>query len=549
MKKRISTFIAALAVTALGAQAQWTPDDKAYTVLGMPGVYGQGGLKTMRTADGRIVLTWHNTPKDVDYTDPTFGYYLYMQSFDKDGKPMLGTEGKIISAQPTKSWVSGYGTALLPNGNVVMAYTDTRNDADGYRGENYMYCYTPEGESVWSKDGVKMASFSTRATWEDLEPMLCVSGNNLYAIVDHVEKYNVKADSTNWEPSPWYPDEEMPDSVEMEDNWYQVMAYDTNGNAQWEKPVEISSESAWMYTAPDGGVYVVYVNKGSGFDARRIGSDGKDVWAKPVTVESGTITGGSFTDEPAVTSDGNGGLMFAYRKLLTYSGYAVTNHLTADGTVYEDEFIVNGTQDGDAETPVIAVNDGKAFVAFSYKYEDMNLWVNQVAVDGDYTWDGDSLLGYSYDSNEMWGMVPVKAIAQNDGWILLYGNAQSWNGANFYVCKIGLDGKTIWKRQIAENNFAASGFSIVSDDANAYIFYTCDVEYDDDWNEIEGEGGMRVMCVSIKDTTDGINSTLASDDAAEGSVYTLDGRKIEKPATPGLYIVKRNGVAKKVYMK
>ena len=549
MKKRISTLIAALAVTALGAQAQWTPDDKAYTVLGTPGVYGQGGLKTMRTADGRIVLTWHNTPKNVDYTDPTFGYYLYMQSFDKDGKPMLGTEGKIISAQPTKSWVSGYGTALLPNGNVVMAYTDTRNDAEGYRGENYMYCYTPEGEPVWSKDGVKMASFSTRTTWEDLEPLLCVSGNNIYTIVDHVEKYNVKADSTNWEPSPWYPDEEMPDSIEMEDNWYQVMAYDTNGKAQWEKPVEISSGSAWMYAAPDGGVYVVYVNKGSGFDARRIGSDGKDVWAKPVTVESGTITGGTFTDEPTVEADGNGGLMFAYRKLLTYSGYAVTNHLTADGTVYEDEFIVNGTQDGDAETPVIAVNDGKAFVAFSYKYEDMNLWVNQVAVDGDYTWDGDSLLGYSYDSNEMWGMVPVKAIAQSDGWILLYGNAQSWDGANFYVCKIGLDGKTIWKRQIAENNFASSGFSVVSDDDNAYIFYTCDVEYDDEWNELEGEGGMRMMCVSIKGATDGISSALASDDAAEGSVYTIDGRKIEKPTTPGLYIVKRNGVAKKVYLK
>ena len=548
MDKRISTLIAALAVAAVGAQAQWTPDDKAYTVLGTEGVYGQGGLKTVRTADGKTVLTWRNTPRDVSYTDPAFGYYLYMQTFDKSGKPVLGTDGKVISAQPTKSWSSDYGFGLLPNGNVVLAYTDTRNDPDGLSGENYMYCYTPEGKSVWAEDGIKMPAFPTRKTWEDLEPLLCVSGNYIYSIVDHVEKYNVKADSTNWEPSPWYPEEEMPDSIEMEDSWYQVMAYDTDGKAQWEKPVEISSDDAWIYAGPDGGVYIVYVNKGSGFDARRIGSDGKDVWENPVTVESGTITGGTYTTEPTVTSDGKGGLMLAYRKLLTYSGYMVTNHLSADGTVYEEEFLVNGTQDGNAETPKLAVNGDKAFVAFSYEYNQKDLWVNQLAVDGDYTWEGDSLLGYSYDNNAMWGMVPVKVIARNDGWVLLYGNAQSWNGANFFVCKIGFDGKTVWKRQIAEDNFECSGFSVVNDDDNAYIFYTCDKQYDDDWNEIEGEGGMRVMCVDIKGSSDGISSA-EKDNAEGGSVYTIGGTKVEKTTAPGLYIVKSNGVAKKVYVK
>lgn len=548
MKKRIPTLIAALAVAAVGAQAQWTPNDKTYTVLGAEGVYGQGNLKTVRTDDGKIVLTWHNTPKGVDYSDPAYGYYLYMQVFDKNGKPMLGTDGKVISAQPTNTWVSDYGTGLLPNGNVVMTYSDIRNDVDGKSLENYMYCYTQDGKSVWAEDGIKIPAFPTRKTWEDLVPLLCVSGNNIYTIVDHVEKYNVKADSTNWEANPWYPEEEMPDSIEMEESWYQVMAYDTDGKAQWEKPVEISSASAWMYAAPDGGVYVVYVNKGSGLDARRIGSDGKDVWDKPVTVESGTITGGSFTTEPAVTSDGKGGLMFAYRKLLTYSGYMVTNHLTADGTVYEEEFLVNGTQDGDAETPKLAMNGDKAFIAFSYQNTQRNLWVNQVTVDGDYTWEGDSLLGYSYDNNAMWGMVPVKVIAQNDGWVLLYGNAQSWNGANFFVCKIGFDGKTIWKRQIAEDNFESSEFSVVNDDDNAYIFYVCDQQYDDNWNLIEGEGGMRVMCVDIKGSSDGISST-EKDNIVSGSVYTIDGTKVEKATTPGLYIIKNSGLTKKVYIK
>lgn len=549
MKYRISTLILTLAFAAC-AQAQWTPDDMDYRIVGQDSIYGQSQMKVLRTADGKTVLTWLNTPKDGNYSDPDFGYYLYMQTFDADGKPLLGKNGKIISQQPTKSYTTDYGMQLTADGNIVISYTDTRHDTtEKQKGENYIYCYTPQGEPVWDKDGIEIVSETSRPNYRDIVPTLCVSGSSLYGMIDHVEEYKVKADSTNWEPSPWYPDEEMPDSVDMTSTDYQIMRYADHGTQAWASPIRLAADDVWTYAAPDDGLYIIYVNKGYGLDARRIDKDGHDVWTEPVNVESGTVTNGSYTTPPTVVSDGKGGLMLVYRKLLSYSGYLVANHLTADGKVYDEEFILNGTQDGDSNNPVIAVNGDRLFTAFSYTPDyGQNLWINQCDIDGDYTWEGDSLLGYSYDANDMWGMKAVDVIAQNDGWVLLYGNAQSWNGANFYVAKIDFNGNTVWKKQIAENDFKSSGFAVTHDDHNAYIFYTCDQEIGDDWEEIPGKGGMRVMCVDITGTPTGI-SAISNTVKTGKSVYNANGMRVDAMSQPGLYIVREGNTTRKIVKK
>lgn len=55
---RLSTLLAALALAATSASAQWKPDDKAFAVVGQDSIYGQAVLKTLRMADGTIVVTW-----------------------------------------------------------------------------------------------------------------------------------------------------------------------------------------------------------------------------------------------------------------------------------------------------------------------------------------------------------------------------------------------------------------------------------------------------------------------------------------------------------
>lgn len=548
---RISTLFAMLALAASGAQAQWKPDDHAFTVIGQDGVYGQCNMKTARTASGETVLTWLNTPKDTRYDNPKYGYYLYMQVFDANGNPKFGKDGKLIIDKATMSYVTDYGMQLSPDDNILLSYTDTRNDANKKCSENYMYCYTTDGTPVWDKEGIKIQSVTSRPKYKDIVPTICVSGDNIYGVIDHVEYYKVKADETNWEPSPWNPDEEMPDSIDKQESDYQIMRYNADGTQVWKSPLRLYTSDVWTYPAPDGGIYLLYVNSGSGFSARRIDSNGNDVWHEPVVVESGCVSNDIFTTPPTVVADGKGGLYLVYGKLLSFSAYQVANRLTPDGQVYDDEFIINGTQDGNARYAVAAVNGDRTFVAFSYEdvTTQQNLWVNQLDINGDYTLDGDSLLGYSLDNNEMWGLTPVKAVPQNDGWVVLYGNGQSWNGANFYVSKIGFDGKEIWRKQIAEDDFKSSGFSIESDDNNAYIFYTCDKEIGIDGKETPGEGGLRVMCVDITEGTTGIKRINDVDSDNGREVYNAEGVRVGDISNPGLYIVKENGVTRKIVKK
>lgn len=551
---RISTLITVLVLSASAAQAQWVPDDKAYTVVGKDSIYGQSGLKTLRTDDGKIVLTWLNHPTDVSYKDPNYGYHLYMQTFDKDGHSLLGKEGKVIVDRSTRSWYTDYSLEMAPDGNILISYSDTRYDPDKQNVGNYLYCYTTEGEPVWSEDGIAAAAvFPTLYghTFSSLCPLVCVSGNNIYGTIVANDDYKVKADSTNWQPSPWFPDEEMPDSIDVHDANFQVMRYNADGTYAWANTKTINTGSAWAYSGPDGGLYIVYVNGGYGLSAILIDQDGNDVWKEPVCVVKETIGTSSYTTPPTVVPDDNGGLMLTYRVLKNYGGYIACNHITRDGKVYEESLLANGTTDGDSNLPAIAVNGERAFVAFNYKDETStsNLWINQLDIDGDYTWEGDSLLGYSLDNNESWGLKPVKIIPQSDGWVLLYGNLQSWNGANFYISKIDFEGKELWRKQIAESDFKSSGFSVVNDDKYVYIFYTCDMEIGDDWEQIPGEGGMRVMCVDISNVETGINSLNSNPTKTSRAIYNAQGVLVDNMNDAGLYIVRENGTTRKIMKK
>lgn len=551
---RISTLITVLVLSASAAQAQWVPDDKAYTVVGKDSIYGQSGLKTLRTDDGKIVLTWLNHPTDVSYKDPNYGYHLYMQTFDKDGHSLLGKEGKVIVGRSTRSWYTDYSLEMAPDGNILISYSDTRYDPDKQNVGNYLYCYTTEGEPVWSEDGIVAAAvFPTLYghTFSSLCPLVCVSGKNIYGTIVANDDYKVKADSTNWQPSPWFPDEEMPDSIDVHDANFQVMRYNADGTYAWANTKTINTGSAWAYPGPDGGLYIVYVNGGYGLSAILIDQDGNDVWKEPVSVVKETIGTSSYTTPPTVVPDDNGGLMLIYRVLKNYGGYIACNHITRDGKVYEESLLANGTTDGDSNLPAIAVNGERAFVAFNYKDETStsNLWINQLDIDGDYTWEGDSLLGYSLDNNESWGLKPVKIIPQSDGWVLLYGNLQSWNGANFYISKIDFEGKELWRKQIAESDFKSSGFSVVNDDKYVYIFYTCDMEIGDDWEQIPGEGGMRVMCVDISNIETGINSLNSNPTKTSRAIYNAQGVLVDNMNDAGLYIVRENGTTRKIMKK
>ena len=147
--------------------------------------------------------------------------------------------------------------------------------------------------------------------------------------------------------------------------------------------------------------------------------------------------------------------------------------------------------------------------------------VNVVDDNNWYCWEDELVYGFTLETNSSWGYKPVKVIPASDGWVVLYGNCTSWNGANFMVVKIDDDGNVMWNKQICEDNFKTSGFSVVYDNRNAYIFYTQEPDYGK-----AGEGGMFVMCVDIAGSVDAINEVPVGDEVVSTEIFTIDGRRV-----------------------
>ena len=496
-------------------------------------------MKTLTTPDGKIVLSWLRGER----VDGVFGYRLHLQIFDADGNAQFGDEGIIVCDKPTWTYTTDYALALASNGDILLGYHDIRNDAEnGENSEVYVYRYTQQGQPVWDADGVLFPAaklHQNALAVENINPVVCVSGDNIYVAAVHTEYYMEEANEDNWQPSPWFPNQEMPDSVLVDESKWMIMSAAADGAMDAVDPMNLTSKILLMLPAPEGNVYAIYDNENTGLDAQRLDNTLNNIWENPVLVEEGPLTGSMYMPSPLAELDADGGVVLSYRKLLSWSGYQVVNYLSPDGEVLPEPTICNNTTDGDASTAIMAVKDYQTFVAWEYTDVEgtENMYVNSLDSYGGFLWMGEDVYGKSLDQNDMWGFKPVAVIPQNDGWVLLYGNLQSWNGANFMVVKMDDMGNVIWTKQICEENFKSSGFAVAYDEGHAYIFYTQDEAYDDDWNVIPGSGGMYVMCVDIKGEQTAINEIDATH-INTTEIFTIDGRRVNKMESGVVYIVR-----------
>lgn len=525
--KKLLTLIT-MAVLAMGTMlANWQPDDMAATRLDKQDSNGQVQMKTLRTDDGKIILSWLRP----EVADGVFSYKLHLQLFDANGNARFGDEGIIVCDKPTRSWTTDYALDLADNGDIILGYTDVRNDPEEQAlVESYFYRYTQTGEPVWGADGIVFPVgkiHETAYAIEDVAPQVCASGNNIFAAVNHTEYYREKATEDNWSPSPWFPNQEMPDSVDVTDAKWMIVQLNGNGEIA-SGPMEMKSRILVMKAASDGKAFFIYDNEESGLDAQLIGDGMENVWEAPLTIEPRTLSSGMFMPTPLVERDADGGLFLSYRVLNSWSGYQVLNHLNENGEFLANATICNGTEDGDAGSAAMGTKYDVACVAWEYDFGQMFMNVNVLDAMGNYCWPDELVYGRAIDENAMWGFKPVAVIPQEDGWVLLYGNCTSWNGASFMVVKIDDFGMSIWTKQIREDDFKSSGFAVTYDDHNAYIFFTQDEEYDADWEVIPGSGGMFVMCVDIAGGSTAVNEAKSEAEIVSTEYYTIDGRRVDK---------------------
>jgi len=534
--KRIFTIAFAL-MACIATINAWTPSDTDYRLMDLDSVYGQSLLKSVRADNGVIYQTWLRTPKGVMASDSTFGYFLHLQIFDPSGNPLFGKEGILVSDNPTKTYVSDYGVALAPNGDIVITYADCRYDAAKRASiHSYVYRFDQQGNPVWNADGTVIPVQTTDNTLisnYEMKNSVMVSGDNIYVMTSHTEVYrnenNKKVTVSN----------------------FQVNRMNNDGTFAWSENVLFNTSLAMVKMAPcaDGDVFVLYDNDSKGISARRLNKDGAAVWNEDVVVES-ELLGNYFMNEPTVVPDDKGGIVLVYRKLMSFTGYAAYNYLRADGTTLGTGASMTGSTDGDCGSLRAALNGDSLLVAWSYEDTVYNMYANSVSVnDGSFlwpTWPFDYSKGVSYDQSPSWGITPITVIRMTDGWVIFYANSVSYNAANLYVIKIDDFGSLVWSKQICEDNFVANSYSIVNDDKYAYFFIATDEEYDTDKG-----GGMRVMCIELSDGStprSGVDEINAVANGVE-TRYDLSGREVSADHK-GIQIVKSaDGTVKKVLVK
>lgn len=527
--KKLFTFVM-MAILAAGTMlAEWQPSDFDAIQLDKEGASGQVQMKTLRTDDGKIILSWLRGER----TDGVFSYQLHLQLFNAQGEAMFGDEGIIVCDKRTRTWTTDYALALAPNGDILLAYTDIRNDPNEENAESYLYRYSQQGQPVWPVDGILFPSgkiHENAFSVEDISPVMCVSGDNIFAAVNHTEYYMEEANEDNWQPSPWFPNQPMPDSVQVNESFWLIVALNQDGTLKNEEPMKIESKILSMNPSLDGNIYLVYDNANLGLDAQMLSPELSNVWDEVVTVEENPLTSGMFMPTPLTAVNEEDILMLSYEVPTDWYGYQVVNYLTPEGLTGTESVSLTGDIDGDAGSAAMGVKENRALVAWEYAYSASENRMNLNVIDdqNNYFWTGDNTYGITLETNDMWGYTPVKVIPMIDGWVVLYGNCTSWNGANFMVVTIDEFGEVLRTKQICEDNFKSSGFSVVYDENNAYIFYTQEEQYDDNWNVIPGSGGMFVMCVDISGNTTGVEEVQTQSEIVSTEIYTLDGRRVNQ---------------------
>ena len=527
--KKLFTFMV-MAVFAMSTMmANWHPSDIDATKLDKEGANGQVQMKTLRTDDGKIVLTWLRGER----VSNVFSYQLHLQVFDANGNAQFGDEGIIVCDKRTRTWTTDYGLALAPNGDILLAYTDIRNDPNEENAETYLYRYSQQGEPVWDADGILFPSgkiHENALSVEDVAPAICVSGNNIFVAANHTEYYMEEANEDNWSPSPWFPNQQMPDSVLVNNSQWLIVVMDNDGMMRAEAPMSLDSKIVTMNPAPNGNIYLLYNNQELGLDAQLLTHELNNQWDDPVTVEDRPLSSGMFMPTPLTALADDDVLFISYRVLTDFYGFQVVNSLNPNGATAPEGVSLTGHFDGDAGTAQMGVKQDRAFVAWEYAYSASEKYMNVNVVDNNnnYFWTDEAMYGLYLDISFDWGFTPVKVIPVSDGWVVLYGISTSWNGATFMVEKLDELGNTVWAKQICEEDFKSSGFSITYDENYAYIFYTQEEEYDDNWDVIPGSGGMYVMCIDIKGDHTAINEVPTGEGIVSTEIYTIDGRRVNQ---------------------
>ncbi|MBO7337112.1 MAG: hypothetical protein J6U33_00520 [Paludibacteraceae bacterium] len=495
MKKFLLLMLLSVATIA---QAAWQPDNVQTTRIDALNS-SQGLLRSVRTPDGQIVVTWVNL--DLGVTT------MSLQIFDADGTAKFADQGLTVNNRHSKSYFTTAGLALASNGDILMAFDDSRDDPNvvAESSDVFAYRYSQTGTSVWSADGIKMTQKKQHDDAQMIDfimPDIVASGDNVYFTAIYVEYVEEKDEFENIETNTYY--------------YFQVMCLNANGDVLSNEVFPLNYAFYKVCAAPEGDIYVVMTNDNLGFRVLRLGSDGTRAWANDADVEpESQLVGNSVMHFMSVDTVSDGSLYLTYTKPSYSAIYQVVRKVTPTGScALSEKVVVNCLEYGWVNDAAMAIKHDSVLVLTSFGNDlnsnesDFHVIANMLSGGGSYLWADEKSCGVECAVNEGTSLSfdLVDVVPQQNGWVVVYGDRLSplYEYKNYYVHKIDNDGNTIWKKRVLADNLIMVERSLQYDDNSIYLFFT---------QGMFGGDGLYVACIDIRD---GSNVTALEESKSDG---------------------------------
>ncbi len=374
--------------------AQWS--EQSFNPLMIAGGIGEQVIpKVAIHEDGSIYIS--------RFDNASGNYDVWLQKFDPAGYHLWDEEGVLVSDHLAMSWLTDYDLDVDSDGNAVLTFQDIRNNVNNV----YAYKVSPEGDLLWTSNGITM-SYDTDPTYANMSPrVLCTADGNSYLA---------------WQ--------RMGDTTSVYLN-----RLDPEGNKLWGEYgilIEIPGESVtWpqMLETTNGILVKYYRDTGPYWSPTRhlyiarYDQDGEVDWTTPISTAGGITAWTQIID---FHSDGLGGAIIAWYddRNSDMVNEVYIQRVTSDGSI---SMPVNGalisTDTANQQYyPKLAVDPVNQYIFAFYKQTNSGQ-----------TQDGMNRQLIDYDGNRLWGdtgvvMIPlssyvaspIKAYPTHMGAVIIY---------------------------------------------------------------------------------------------------------------------------------
>ena len=502
--RKLFTFLCAAMM--LPAAAQWNPGDFSQAILdsvGKPDMMSYNDPVMIRKADGTTLIAYesrgrHINPKTGQRTaEPMF--YLHYQKLDKDGNKMFPGHGIYISSQPNlNASFSEVKMDTLPNGNIVFDYADIRRTSgetseltfvgDGLKA--YAYCYTQDGEPVWSPDGVQLPMYkhdSAALGRAYMGQQIGVSGEYIYFGSVMLEQVNEWVDTAY---------------VGMFHYYRELVCMDKDGNILAQRVDSAYPSINFAFSpAPNGDMYMIYVREDVGYNAELLGPDLQNKWPDAVRVEDydvirheGQVNQSYTPDEMVTLSDSSVALVYyAFPDIMR--SFLVYNRLYPDGNVLGHVVIGDTLGQHAGHTCIF---EGDTLTVFSCQNHNINslrteyyLYLNSIKLDGTKL-HPETPYGYWLNMDNYLDPKLIGAVKAGGNYHLLTSELDGfYNTYQSYCYTVTPNGEKVGRKPIL-GTFKMADRAFYSEGNLAQFIFTMNAN---------GGGGLWNACIDVTDDT------------------------------------------------